>query len=144
MKALTDYYFAIRNDIEIDLNVFIDNENLKQYMQKKIQDENRGWDKVKTIEIREWEIEYKEDAYGGYLYLMLPAHIKFYYDGGFGEVHEFLVRNVNGKLVIVDWYNGGKGSYDFLVRGENEIIDNPIIWSDQEWVNNLRLKQNEK
>ena len=51
MKALTDYYFAIRNDREIDLNILIDNENLKQYMQKKIQYENRGFAKVKTIEI---------------------------------------------------------------------------------------------
>ena len=143
VKALTDYYFAIRNNIEIDLNILIDNENLKQYMQKKIQYENRGFEKVKTIEMGEWKIEYKEDADGSYLYLMLPAHIKFDYDGGFGEVHEFLVSNVNGKLVIADWYNGGKDSYDFQVRGENELIDNPDIWNEQEWVNNLFLKQTE-
>ena len=74
---------------------------------------------------------------------MFPAHIKFDYDGGFGEVHEFLVSNVNGKLVIADWYNGGKDSYDFQVRGENETIDNPNIWNDQEWVNNLFIKQND-
>ena len=80
---------------------------------------------------------------GGFLYLMLPASIKYYYDGGFGEGHEFLVRNVSGKLVIADWYNGGKDSYDFLVRGENETIDNPNIWNDLKWIDNLFLKQNE-
>ncbi len=143
-RALTDYYYAIRNGIDINLDTFIDNKNLKQYMQKKIEDEFRVDSKVKTIEIVDWEIVFSDDADGGYLYLMLPARIMFNYDGGFGEVHEFLVRNVNGKLVIVDWYNGGKDSYDFLVRGENETIDNPNIWNDQEWVNNLLQKQNGK
>ena len=63
VRALTDYYYAIRNGMEIDLNIFINYENLKQYMQKKIQYENRGWSKVKTIEIGEWEIKYKETVY---------------------------------------------------------------------------------
>ena len=63
--------------------------------------------------------------------------------GGYGEGTEFLVRNVNGKLVIVDWYNGGKDSYDFMVRGENLTIDNPNIWNDSEWVKKLNSKQNE-
>ena len=30
-----------------------------------------------------------------------------------------------------------------LVRGENESIDKPNIWNNQEWVNNLFRKQNE-
>ena len=73
---------------------------------------------VYSSAIWDWEIEYKDDMDGAFLYLMLPAQTQYYYDGGFGEGHEFLVRNVNGKSVIVDWYNGGKDSYDFLVRGK--------------------------
>lgn len=143
-RALTDYYYAIRNGIDIKLDTFIENENLKQYMKKKIEDKYISDNKVKNIEIYDWEIKYINDGEGGFLYLKLPAKITYYYNGGFGEVTEFLVRNVGGKLVIVDWYNGGKDSYDFLVRGENETIEKPNIWNDQEWVNNLRLKQNEK
>ena len=142
VSALTDYYKATRNGSDIELDTFIDNENLKQYIQKKIQNQSSYDSKVKNIEIGDWEIEYKDDVYGGFLYLMLPAHIKYYYDGGFGEATEFLIRNVNGKLVIVDWYTGGKDTYDFIVRGENEIIDNPNIWNDPEWVKNLEEKQN--
>ena len=83
-----------------------------------------------------------DDVDGGYLYLHLPVHINKF-TGGYGEGTEFLVRNVNGKLVIVDWYTGGKDSYDFMVRGENLTIDNPNIWNDSEWVKKLNSKQNE-
>ena len=37
----------------------------------------------------------------------------------------------------------GEKIHDFQVRGENETIDNPNIWNEQEWVNNLFLKQTE-
>lgn len=45
--------------------------------------------------------------------------------------------------MIVDWYTGGKDSYDFIVRGEKETIYNPYIWKDQEWVTKINKKKNE-
>ena len=57
--------------------------------------------------------------------------------GSFAEPTEFLVQNLNGKLVIVDWYSSGKDSYDSKVRGDNQSIDNPDIWNDKEWVRQL-------
>lgn len=147
VKALTDYYKAVWNGEDIELDTFIDNESLEQYMQKKIQsqfDLHSAYynDKVQNIEISSSEVEFTDDADGGVLYLKLPAEIK-YTVGSFGEATEFLVRNINGKLVIVDWYDGGKDSYDFLVRGENQTIDNPNVWNDSEWVKELNRKQNE-
>lgn len=91
---------------------------------------------MKDIEIGDWEAKYTEDANGGFLYLHVPVMVNKDV-GGYGEDTEFLVRNVNGKLVIVDWYTGGKDTYDFMVRGENETIDNPDIWNDEEWVKKL-------
>lgn len=144
VRALTYYYKAVWNGSDIELDTFIDNENLKQYTQKKIQSRYDVYgkfnDKVQNIEISAWEVEYTDDVDGGFLYLKLPAEIKKTV-GSYGEATEFLVRNVNGKLVIVDWYTGAKDSYDFLVRGENLTIDNPNIWNDSEWVKKLNSKQ---
>jgi len=137
VRALTDYYKAVWNGSDIDLDTFIDNEYLKQYTQKKIQSQydvyvkNNLTDKGQNIEIDAWEVEYTDDVDGGFLYLKLPVQINMAV-GSYGEVTEFLVRNVNGKLVIVDWYTGAKDSYDFMVRGENITIDNPNIWNDSE------------
>jgi len=144
VRALTDYYKAVWNGSDIELNTFIDNEYLKQYTQNKIQFQYDVYgkfnDKVQNIEINAWEVESTDDVDGGFLNLKLPAEIKKTV-GSYGEVTEFLVRNVNGKLVIVDWYTGSKDSYDFMVRGENLTIDNPNIWNDSEWVKKLNSKQ---
>ncbi|MEK5036706.1 hypothetical protein [Sporosarcina sp. FSL K6-3457] len=144
VSALTDYYKAVWNGSDIELDTFIDNDNLKQYTQKKIQSQydlkGNLNSKVKNIEIDAWEVEYTDDVDGDYLYLYLPVHIKKF-TGGYGESTEFLVQNVNGKLVIADWYTGGKDTYDFMVRGENITIDNPGIWNDSEWVEILTSKQ---
>ena len=146
VSLLTDYYKAVWNGSNIELNTFIKNENLKHYLQKKIQEQSHLYsafnDKVQNVEIGAWETEFVDDTDGGYLYLKIPADIKKSI-GGFGEVNEFLVRSLNGSLVIVDWYNGSKDSYDFLVRGENITIDDPNIWNDSEWVKVINNKQND-
>jgi len=143
VSALTAYYNAIWNGSDIELDTFIANENLIQYTQNKIQSQSDQYgknDKVKNIDIGAWEVEYTDDADGGYLYLNVPVEINKYI-GSYSEGTEFLVRNLNGKLVIVDLYTNAKDSYDFMVRGENLTIDNSNIWNDSEWLNNLNSKQ---
>lgn len=143
VRALTEYYKAVWNGSDIDLDTFIDNDHLKQYTQKKIQSQYDVYIKnnltdnlVQDIDIGAWEVEHIEDLDGGFLYLKLPVQINQTV-GSYGEGTEFLVRNLNGKLVIVDWYTGAKDSYDFMVRGENQTIDNPNVWNDSEWVKKL-------
>lgn len=73
------------------------------------------------------------------LYLKLNARVKKG-TGSFAEPTEFLVNNVDGRLVIADWYTHGKDSYDSTVRGMNQKIHNPDIWSNPEWVKSLGKK----
>ena len=133
VKALTDYYKAVWNGTDIELDTFVENENLKKYTQKKIQSQYDVLtdDSVEDIDIGAWEAEYTNDEDGGFLYLKLPMEIILSV-GSYGEVTEFLIRNVNGKLVIVDWYTSTKDSYDFITRGENLTIDNPKVWDESE------------
>lgn len=140
VSALTDYYKAIWNGTSIELDRFMDNENLIKYTKKKIQSQyhvNAQFDtKVKEIKIGTRDISYTDDSDGGFLYLKLPVEIILTV-GSRGEVTEFLVRNVNGKLVIADWYSGTKDGYDFTVRGENLTINNPDIWNEHVWAKKL-------
>lgn len=143
VSALTDYYRATWSGSDIKLEAFIENENLIKYTEKKIQAQRKVYvTEEVNVEIGAWEVDYTDDEHGGFLYLKIPVEI-FKDIGSYGEVTEFLVRNVNGKLEIVDWYTGAKDSYDFLVRGENETIDKPNIWDDSEWVKKVVRKQNE-
>lgn len=142
VDALTDYYNAVWNGTDIDLDRFIGNENLELYMETKVQAEYEKYgmldSKVKQIEIGDWEVQFTDDDNGGYLYLEVPVAIQHHYGGGYGESTEFFVRNVDGKLAIVDWYTGGKDTYDYLVRGYQQKIDNPDIWNDSNWVDKFK------
>ena len=135
VNALTDYYKAIWNDTDIELETYITNENLRKYTNNKIQYQHDIYaqfdNNVESIEVGDWEVTFTDDENGGFLYLKLPVAVNMTV-GGFGEVTEFLIRNVDGKLVIVDWYTGTKDGYDFMVRGGNLTINNPNIWNSAE------------
>ncbi|MGV2881413.1 hypothetical protein [Paenibacillus taichungensis] len=142
-EALSGYYKAIWNGSEIDLDTYIDNENLKQYTQKKVSSQydlflkNKfTYNQVTGVDIDARQVEYV----GGdksFFYLKLDARV--HKDiGNFAEPTEFLVQNSNGKLVIVDWYTSSKDSYDSSVRGDTQIIDNPDIWNNSKWVSTIK------
>ncbi|SEB23643.1 hypothetical protein [Paenibacillus sp. 276b] len=141
-EALSGYYKAIWNGSEIDLDTYIDNENLKQYTQKKVSSQydlflkNKfTYNQMTGVDIDARQVEY----FGGdksFFYLKLDARV--HKDiGNFAEPTEFLVQNSNGKLVIVDWYTSSKDSYDSSVRGDTQTIDNPDIWNNSEWVSTM-------
>ncbi|MHA7582266.1 hypothetical protein ACX12E_18040 [Paenibacillus vandeheii] len=140
--ALSEYYKAIWNGSDIDLDTYIANENLKQYTQKKVASQydlflknKLTYNQVTNVDIGARQVDYV----GGdksFFYLKLDASV--HKDiGNFAEPTEFLVQSLNGKLVIVDWYTNSKDSYDSTVRGENEAINNPDIWNNGEWVRKI-------
>lgn len=138
-KALSEYYKAIWNGSDIELDAYMDNKNLKQYMQMKISSQyelhlkNNLTDNLVTgVDIGARKVEFVAGD-NDFFYLKLNARVKNA-SGSFAEPTEFLVQSIDGKLMIVDWYSNGKDSYDFTVRGENQTIDNPNIWNNNEWV----------
>lgn len=142
VDALTVYYNAIWNGTDMDVDQFIGNENLKEYMQTKVESEYKKYgtldSKVKRLDIDEWDVKFSVDGKGGYLYVEIPVAIQQHHGGGYGERTEFFIRNIDGELAIVDWYAGGKDSYDYVVRGYQQKIDDPDIWNDGEWVKKFK------
>nr|WP_186811632.1 hypothetical protein [Paenibacillus xylanexedens] len=49
-----------------------------------------------------------------------------------------MVQDLKGKVIIVDWYTSGKDSYDSIMRGESQVINNPAIWENSERVDKLK------
>lgn len=141
-QALSEYYKAIWNGTEMDLEPYIDNANLKQYMQKKIAAQydlfhknNLTDDLVTSVDVGLRTAEYVEGE-NSYFYLLLDVRINKEV-GSYGEPTVILVQSLNGKLVLADWYTNAKDSYDSMARGEKQAIDNPEIWNDKDWVENL-------
>lgn len=145
--ALLEYYKAIWNGLATNFDTYIDNKNLNQYMNKKIESQysvalknNLSDNLVRSIDIG---VEKAELVRGSDNYFYFELAVQVNKDiGSYAEPTEFLIQNLNGKLVIVDWYSNGKDSYDSLLRGDNQIINNPNIWNDADWVKNLDVTIN--
>lgn len=143
-KALADYYKAIWNGSEIDLDAYIENKNLNHYMKKKIAAQYDLFLKNNLVDnlVTDVDIGVSKAEYAGgdksYVYLKLDARVQKDV-GSYAEPTEFLVQRSNGKAVIADWYASGKDSYDSIVRGDGQTIDNPDIWNDSEWIEKLAL-----
>lgn len=142
-SALTQYYYASRNGTDIEMDLYVSNDNLKHFMEQKIDleysysNDNRLGALVEIqIGVSHIELIAQKNMY----YLMLVTKARSDYGGEFTEPTEFLVKTQNGNLYIVDWYTAGTGNYDIMIRGEFQNIDNPDIWNDFAWVEDINAK----
>jgi hypothetical protein len=134
-SLMRDSYAAKKKSVAVDLTQYIIDPNLLKYSEFKLKQE--AYNQIIThvdISIA------KEEAHDTYLYLKLAA--KVYNDvGGYsGETMEFVVKNVNGRLVVADWGAlggpGGKSFFDFMHRRQWPVT-NPTIWEDPAKVKTL-------
>ena len=143
VEALSGYYKAIWNGLKFDVSRYVDNPNLKQYTEKKIKSQynlfrknNLTYNQVREVKMDAEKVDIVEGEQNVY-YLKLNARI-IKDVGEYAESTEFLVQDLKGKVVIVDWYTSGKDSYDSMMRGENQVIDNPAFWRNSEWMDKLK------
>lgn len=131
IQAISEYQEARINKKEIDFSKYIENEKLITYLDKKLKSPNHYMNEgeVNKIGLIEFEIQHSNDTKFDkdrmYLY-MAWGNIKE--TSGFSTTVEFIVTNSNGKLVISEWYDNGKDTFDTSFRGDLEIKKNDLYW----------------
>lgn len=133
---LNDYYSQRAGSSMIDFSKYIANENLLRYSNKRISVENHDRD-IKKISVGLDKVQFAHDEKFYYLSYTIVAENSNL--GGFGEVVEILISNINGNLVISDWYirhGAGSSSFDERFR-PNELINSPKIWDNPEYVKKI-------
>ncbi len=82
------------------------------------------------------EAVYQTDRY----LLTLNAKVNLNYGGSFGERTQILIKNIDGSLVIADWYTfKGRSGFDDRLRGPQGIT-NPTAWEDVDKAKELLRK----
>ena len=140
---LEEFYKAAISGSAMNLEPYLNNnDNLKKYIPKKIEAGSpRSDNEIKKLIFGLVDIEWYLDK--DYVFVEMTAEVQQGFGGvigGFGENHQFLISNKDGNLVISDWYSKSAGNVSLLdefVRGNFEEINDPNIWHDQEWVDNL-------
>ena len=140
-EFLDGYYYAITGERKTDFNLYFMHENLIFYMNQLVKENGRSTSsKIDQMEHGLDTIDWETDRQ--HVYLSIGTNVTMEYGGGFSEMHEFLVQNQNGTLVIVDCYapsNGGSGLLDVYRKQEGRIND-PTIWENEQWVSDFFQK----
>ena len=133
---LSDYYSHKAGYSAINFKKYIINDNLLKYSNKRVLVENYVLD-IKEISIGLEEAHFIPDENSYYLeynVVALDNNI-----GSFAEKVELFITNLNGNLVISDWYmphGSGSSSFDEKFR-PNELIRSPRMWDDKNYVNDI-------
>lgn len=138
---LNECYYAAYSPTKIDslnLDRYVRNKNFKKFIYEKLQ----------------FNIEHFSNSEGGKLYTGL-IEVEWYLNNDSKYVHfsivtrnstnssvqQLIVFQANGKLYISDWYSGPLAmsiySLDDELRRDVFRIDNPNIWDDEKWVDEI-------
>lgn len=135
---LKEFYHATTSSETMNVAPYLNNDNLKKYILQKIEVGSKvSVNRVKglTFGVKSVEWHLNEE----YMFIDIVVDVEQEI-GGFGEKHQFLISNKDRRLSISDWYSKSAGSVSYLdsiVRGDINKIDNPNIWDNKEWVNNI-------
>lgn len=126
--AFDEFIRAIKDDDKADFGLFIDNPLLREYMQYRIDNHIYAYDDSKhRFYVK--ELEFYDD------YALIKGILSTYSGkdsrSAEGETY-FIIKNINGKLSITDWYWDGKDSPDIILRGQFSIENNLNYWDNPE------------
>lgn len=146
-KAFVNLYTgAVAAQETVSFKNYISNENLLKFTNKMLeleqkQDLNGGNAVTFGLENEFKEAEVKQLDENLY-YINVP-----FTNQGSGMSCKLLVQSENHSLQIVDVYFGNKDGVDTIATGHpsERKLDNPKLWDDQEWVNDVfeKLEQYE-
>ena len=141
-EADTLYYNALYGLYPCDFESNLQN-SVNEYKIKTLNMEIEARKKVK-LATATLSMEYSVlDSYNleDDVYFIRIAATRFLsYGGEMQSTAKFLVKNENGVLKIVDWFDERIDSIDIAVMGEDRELSAPDVWEDEEWVKQINSK----
>ncbi|MDN4069154.1 hypothetical protein QYF50_14720 [Paenibacillus vini] len=138
------YTGAVANQERVSFNNYISKDKLLQFTNKMLELEQRqvlkgGFSVTFGLSNEFQEVQFKR--LDNNLYRLDLSFL----NQGSGMSCNLLIQSVNKSLKIVDLYFGNKDGVDTMATGHpaERRLDNPELWDDQEWVNDVMEKLEE-
>lgn len=128
VQAITDYQSARINNNAVDFSKYIANPALIDYIEKSINAPKEAHGLLTAFEVNMTALN-EHSVQKNRMYL----NIAFGNRKGAAVVSrssEFIVENIDGRLVISEWYSDGKDSFDTCVRGYLDVKNNDVYWDN--------------
>lgn len=127
--ACTEFVQAVRQNREADFSRYIDNVHLQEYMQYRVNNHAYSYSYDDSHKLLLEEVKFYDDyAFVNGILAKKSSSDSIALEGN----TYFLVKNIDGKASIVDWYWDSEDSPDTLFRGSFSIKNNLTFWDDSE------------
>lgn len=130
--ACEEFARAVRENDKSDFVPYINNENLQTYMQYRVDNHMFSYNKDTVYKLMITEVSFNDD----YVLVSGITGTREEPDASSLQgMNYFLIKNVNGRLYIADWYWDSMDSPDVELRGEFSCEDNLTYWDEPEKYN---------
>lgn len=143
VQAISEYQSARENKGKMDFSKYVENESLISYLETKLASFYFFPLEYEVNQTGLFEFAVQQANATGFDGDRLYLHIVYgNFTGGSGSssTAKFIVKNSGGRLVIAEWYDHGKDTFDTLCRGHLDIKENNIYWEEPEMVNTIQEK----
>lgn len=126
--AFDTFINAVKHDGNADFSTLIESPILREYMQYRVDNHIYGYDNS-NHRFFIMEVDFNDD------YVFIKGVLTTYSGDSSSSaegITYFLIKNINGKLVIVDWYWDVRDSPDITLRDEFSIENNLDYWEEPE------------
>lgn len=139
VQAITDFQYARVHDTEMDFSKYSVDKKFIDYMHQSIKAPLSVHGLNMSGEVnRTGLVEFKSQEKNATGYLADRLYLYIVFGSSFGSRGvEFIIENLNGRLVISDWYMRTKDSFDISCRGYLDIKNDDNYWKtvDEEALN---------
>lgn len=132
---------AIGSDKTVELEDYISNKALLSYAYKIIELTQKQEELGMNMAIYGMDNEFGKTEISEISADIYYIKVPFTYQGS-GSICQFIIQKNNSNMYVLDFYFGNQDGVDTLVTGfsANHKIDNPDIWNESEWIDNIEKK----
>lgn len=137
IEALSKYYFAVDQYMETNTKQYISDENVREYISRKIEAKNYAQYMHGTDDKRDYKVTFalkNAEERGNNTKLYIASKVEFRYkglseDSGYGELNVITIKKEGNVYSIIGWYCP-KSDYDGDISEDWEQSDK---WTNEEW-----------
>ena len=124
-----EFVRAVTEHNKADFSPYINNENLKEYMQYRVDNHIYSYDETSIYKLMITEVKFHDEYV---LISGITGAVEEPNSSSLQGINYFLIKNVDGRLYIADWYWDHMDSPDITLRGEFSEKNNLTYWDNPE------------
>ncbi len=127
--ACQEFARAVREQNKADFTLYMNNDSLQSYMQYRVENHIFSYNENTEYKLMITEVNFDDDYV---LVSGITGAVEEPNSYSLQGMNHFLIKNVDGRFYIVEWYWDAMDSPDVELRGEFSVENNLTFWDEPE------------